>query len=192
VPFRPGFQALTLVAAFIGITSSLSRSTNIRQRAWIEKVQGRLKVTTEILGNMKAVKMLGLSSTVSNLLQDLRRDEISSSSSYRKVLLSVVVICKSSSMEITKYRSDSCSWSTIPPCPHCHVWTVCCNFSSLGRIVAQCPASVQLADFDHPFHDACHGLHTDASQGHTSSWLLQPCSRVLQLWSQCLGQRAKH
>lgn len=70
------------------------------QRRWIEKVQERLQVTSSMLGDMKAVKMLGLERVMSDLVQRLRRDEISTSKSYRKRLMAMVLLCMSSDKQV--------------------------------------------------------------------------------------------
>lgn len=65
------------------------------QRRWIEKVQERLHVTSSMLGDMKAVKMLGLEQVMANLVQKLRRDEIETSKAFRKLLMAMVLLCMS-------------------------------------------------------------------------------------------------
>lgn len=56
-----------------------------RQKAWLESTQRRINFTSEILGSMKNVKMLGLTSQISNNIQQLREDEIDISKRYRRV-----------------------------------------------------------------------------------------------------------
>lgn len=62
---------------------------------WIEKIQERLRVTTTVLGEMKAVKMLGLTDVMSTMIQRLRTDEINTSKSFRKLLVATLLLCKS-------------------------------------------------------------------------------------------------
>jgi hypothetical protein len=64
------------------------------QRRWIEKVQERLRVTSAMLGDMKAVKMLGLSPAILPIIQDLRINEINTSRSFRKLLIATLIMCK--------------------------------------------------------------------------------------------------
>lgn len=61
---------------------------------WMEKVQERLRVTSAMLGDMKALKMLGLSPAMFRVVQDLRVDEISVSRSFRKSLVALILLCK--------------------------------------------------------------------------------------------------
>lgn len=56
-----------------------------RQKAWLESTQRRINFTSEILGSMKNVKMLGLTSQMSHNIQQLREDEIAVSKRYRRV-----------------------------------------------------------------------------------------------------------
>lgn len=81
--------------AFIAITSKLSSSLGGKQRRWMEKVQERLRVTSAMLGDMKAVKMLGLSRVMLPVVQGLRVDEINTSRSFRKSLVALILLCKS-------------------------------------------------------------------------------------------------
>lgn len=80
--------------AFIAITSRLSPLLSKAQRRWIEKVQERLRVTSAVLGDMKPVKMQGLSGTLLPVIQGLRIDEINTSQSYRKFLVAILLLCK--------------------------------------------------------------------------------------------------
>ena len=91
---------VVLVLVFIGITTKISVIQKRKQRLWIEAIQERLRTTTSLLGSLGPIKMLGLTDTVSNMIQKLRRDEIKASTAYRKVLLSVLLLCKSSTVSM--------------------------------------------------------------------------------------------
>jgi hypothetical protein len=79
----------------MAIVSKLSGASKASQVAWIEKVQARLKITSSMLGDMKAVKMLGMPSVISNIIQDLRQTEIATSKRFRKFLVLQILLCKS-------------------------------------------------------------------------------------------------
>lgn len=64
------------------------------QVSWIEKVQERLKITSAMLDDIKAVKMLGLTSVMSDIIQKLRQVEMKTSRVYRKLLVWNVLLCK--------------------------------------------------------------------------------------------------
>lgn len=72
----------------------MSRSAKEAQVAWIEKVQARLRITTSVLDDIKAAKMLGLSSVVSDTIHKLREIEMKTSKVYRKLLVWNVLLCK--------------------------------------------------------------------------------------------------
>ncbi len=72
----------------------MSKAAKTAQVAWIEKVQERLRITSTMLDDMKAVKMLGLSTVMSNMIQKLRKVEIQTSKIYRKLLVWNVLLCK--------------------------------------------------------------------------------------------------
>ncbi|KAI1339794.1 ABC transporter [Xylariaceae sp. FL0016] len=76
-----------VVLICIACTFLLTEGSKISQRAWIEKVQARLRITTESLNGIKEVQMLGLSDVMSSAIQGARKAEIQTSRRYRKLLL---------------------------------------------------------------------------------------------------------
>ncbi|PTB72853.1 P-loop containing nucleoside triphosphate hydrolase protein [Trichoderma longibrachiatum ATCC 18648] len=83
---------IALVLVFIGITSQISVAAQRAQVAWIEKVQERLRATTSLLGDIKAIKMLALPHVVSQLLNNLRRHEIKTSKKFRELLVATLML----------------------------------------------------------------------------------------------------
>lgn len=83
-----------LYVVFIAATSRISVATKTAQMRWIERIQQRLRVTTVILGDMKAVKMLGFGRVMTGVLQRLRVDEVETSKSFRKLLVTTLLLCK--------------------------------------------------------------------------------------------------
>ena len=77
------------------IVSKFSGASKSSQVAWIEKVQARLKITSSMLGDMKAVKMLGMTNVMFNIIQGLRKTEIATSKQFRKFLVLQLLLCKS-------------------------------------------------------------------------------------------------
>ncbi|KAJ0366306.1 hypothetical protein COL154_003895 [Colletotrichum chrysophilum] len=61
--------------------------TLMAQTVWIERLQKRVAVTATMLGDMKAIKMLGLPEVLSGVILQLRRIELSGSEKFRKLLL---------------------------------------------------------------------------------------------------------
>ncbi|WDK11393.1 ABC transporter [Colletotrichum graminicola] len=83
---------IILVLIFISAMSKISVATKTAQMRWIEKIQERLRTTSAMLGEMKAVKMLGLGEVMSNKIRHLREDEINTSRSFRKLLVATLVL----------------------------------------------------------------------------------------------------
>ncbi|TDZ71708.1 ABC transporter atnG [Colletotrichum trifolii] len=83
---------IALVLVFIAAMSKISVASRTAQMRWIEKIQERLRVTTAMLGEMKAVKMLGLTDVVSTTIQKLRTEEINTSKSFRKLLVATLLL----------------------------------------------------------------------------------------------------
>lgn len=63
----------------------LAGHVTTRQKAWLEAVQRRINYTSEALGSMRNVKMLGLTGQMSANIYELRSGEIDISRRYRKV-----------------------------------------------------------------------------------------------------------
>ncbi|KAL7923567.1 multidrug resistance-associated protein [Trichoderma austrokoningii] len=83
---------IALVLVFIVITSQISVAAQRAQVAWIEKVQDRLRATTALLGDVKAIKMLALPSVVSTLLTNFRTREIKTSKTFRELLIATLIL----------------------------------------------------------------------------------------------------
>jgi hypothetical protein len=64
------------------------------QKAWIERIQKRLAVTSTMLGDPKAVQMLGLKALLFNVINELRELELKDSMRFRKMVVIVAVLCK--------------------------------------------------------------------------------------------------
>ena len=62
--------------AATGITAYLTPKIHAALKAWIEVIQTRVAFTSDMLGSMRSVKMLGLTDLVQSLVQDLRVKEV--------------------------------------------------------------------------------------------------------------------
>ncbi|CZT49492.1 related to multidrug resistance-associated protein [Rhynchosporium secalis] len=74
------------------ITSNLSNLVSSRQKVWLEAIQSRVNFTSEVLGSMKSVKMLGLSEKLGSTLQAMRYGELELSKKFRRLSSSLVLI----------------------------------------------------------------------------------------------------
>lgn len=58
-----------------------------RQAAWLEAIEKRISVTSQMLGSMKGVKMCGLTDVLSTRIHALRNDELRISGKFRRLLI---------------------------------------------------------------------------------------------------------
>jgi ATP-binding cassette subfamily C (CFTR/MRP) protein 1 len=56
-----------------------------RQRAWLDAIQSRLNFTSEVLGSLKSVKMLGLIDKMGDMIQGMRNKELTVSRKFRRI-----------------------------------------------------------------------------------------------------------
>lgn len=82
----------TDLQASVALTSRVAAQFGPAQRAWVERVQKRVAVTAGLLGYMKVVKMLGLSAVVESLIAQLRKTELQTSVSFRRLLVWQVLL----------------------------------------------------------------------------------------------------
>lgn len=66
----------------------IATATGNAQVPWLEAIEGRLAVTTKALGQMKAIRMAGMTDSIHKIVTRLRNDEIRASRLFR--LLSVL------------------------------------------------------------------------------------------------------
>lgn len=85
---------LTARIVFIGATMRLAAAANSSQVAWIEKIQERLKTTSYVLDNLRSIRLVGFQRILESKIEELRRDEVQTSESYRKVLIGMLLLCK--------------------------------------------------------------------------------------------------
>lgn len=71
----------------------VSKASNKAQKIWLEKIAKRLDATSSMLGDMKAVKMLGLSAVLGKIVSQLRCEEVQASQKFRYLLLWEIVLC---------------------------------------------------------------------------------------------------
>jgi ATP-binding cassette, subfamily C (CFTR/MRP), member 1 len=56
-----------------------------RQKIWLEAIQDRINFTSEILGSMVSVKMLGLTNKMASIIQAMRVRELDLSKRFRRL-----------------------------------------------------------------------------------------------------------
>jgi ATP-binding cassette, subfamily C (CFTR/MRP), member 1 len=78
---------------FIATIPVSTRSADA-QKAWVERVETRIAITSTMLGDLKAIKMLGLEHVLLSLISGLRQIELNTSARFRRLLFAQVVIGK--------------------------------------------------------------------------------------------------
>ncbi|KAI8264025.1 ABC transporter [Colletotrichum sp. SAR11_239] len=85
----PVVISIVCVVGVIPISKTIGKA----QTVWIERLQKRVAVTATMLGDMKAIKILGLPDVLSGVILQLRRIELSGSEKFRKLLLWQGIAC---------------------------------------------------------------------------------------------------
>jgi ATP-binding cassette subfamily C (CFTR/MRP) protein 1 len=82
-----------LVVTILAVSILLVIASRIAtaQKEWLAGIQVRVNVTAKVLQTMKGVKMLGLTSTLSDIIQRLRTAEITSSLRVRRLMASGII-----------------------------------------------------------------------------------------------------
>lgn len=77
-------ETLTFLAA---TATSMKAATFVtsRQKIWLEAIQDRINFTSEILGSMANVKMLGLTDKMTTIIQSMRVKELNLSKRFRRL-----------------------------------------------------------------------------------------------------------
>lgn len=74
-----------------GTSARLATFVTSRQKIWLEAIQTRINFTSEILGSMMSVKMLGLTEQMTSTIQSMRVQEMELSKRFRR--LSSMNVC---------------------------------------------------------------------------------------------------
>lgn len=76
---------LVVISSVVALTFTISSRMGAAQQGWSKKIQTRVNATAKALQAMKGVKMLGLTSNLSDTLLRFRRNEVSSSLKVRRL-----------------------------------------------------------------------------------------------------------
>ena len=82
--------AVFLLCSIGGLAVGASMAS--RQRHWLEAIQKRVKITADMLGSMKEVRMAGLQARLKAELQYLREEEIKASGGFKNALIYIVTL----------------------------------------------------------------------------------------------------
>ncbi|RQM08295.1 hypothetical protein DH86_00001494 [Scytalidium sp. 3C] len=76
---------LPVVLAAAYASSQVAKKTIPRQRQWMQAVQKRVVVTSEVLASIKGMKMLGLTKIITDMVHGMRKQELVKSKRFRYV-----------------------------------------------------------------------------------------------------------
>ncbi|KAF5682935.1 major facilitator family transporter [Fusarium denticulatum] len=77
-----GAAIFSIIGSVIAVSFVMAR-----QAAWLEAIEKRISVTSQMLGSMKGVKMCGLTDVLSTRIHNLRTDELRISGKFRRLLI---------------------------------------------------------------------------------------------------------
>ncbi|KAF9890446.1 hypothetical protein FE257_005851 [Aspergillus nanangensis] len=82
--------SIFILCSLVGL--GVASTMGARQRRWLEAIQQRVQVTSEMLKNMKEIRMGGLQGPMAERLRSLRAREISESRPFKKALVMIVTL----------------------------------------------------------------------------------------------------
>ncbi|KAI2468461.1 ABC transporter type 1, transmembrane domain-containing protein [Annulohypoxylon bovei var. microspora] len=83
---------VVVVGCCVVLLSILGRYTGPRQKAWMEKIQKRVGLTANAIGQMKFLKISGLAAPVEESIQNMRVDELKTGSKFRMTIVFSAII----------------------------------------------------------------------------------------------------
>ncbi|KAH8703553.1 P-loop containing nucleoside triphosphate hydrolase protein [Talaromyces proteolyticus] len=131
-----------LVLAFVLMTFKISARGKRYQKLWAEKVEERLAVTSSMLGDMRAIKMLGLSDKLFDIVDKLRRTEIYESRKFRILLVGEIFF--SNSPTVLAPVVTFAAFVAIAAARHEHSILTAQAFTSLSLISLQTTPALSL------------------------------------------------
>lgn len=72
-----------------------------QQRIWMQAIQKRTGITSSMLGAMKGIKMTGLSRFVNKQIQDLRKSEVQTSLTLKRLLVGNAMMSESDPLDLS-------------------------------------------------------------------------------------------
>ncbi|KAL4964262.1 P-loop containing nucleoside triphosphate hydrolase protein [Aspergillus stella-maris] len=82
--------AVFVLCSILGLGVASTMGT--RQRLWLEAIQSRVQVTSEMLKSMKEIRLSGLQASMASKLEALRGEEITQSRPFKKALVAIVTL----------------------------------------------------------------------------------------------------
>lgn len=79
---RQSTNPVSIIGSVIAVSFVMAR-----QAQWLEAIEKRIAVTSQMLGSMKGVKMCGLTDVLGTHIQAMRREELRISGKFRRLLI---------------------------------------------------------------------------------------------------------
>ncbi|KAM0248820.1 hypothetical protein ACHAQJ_009306 [Trichoderma viride] len=87
------FAAPVVVVAICSVCiTAVSRLSGKFQKVWMEKIQKRVGVTSNMVGKMKSLKISGMTGSMESIVQQLRLDEVKAGSNFRATMVLAFVV----------------------------------------------------------------------------------------------------
>ena len=84
---------LLIVLICAGCTSFLAKMSMAKQKIWMAKLQKRVSLTSNVIGQMKHIKISGLSAPVDDSVHQMRIDELEAGNAFRRIIIISVAVC---------------------------------------------------------------------------------------------------
>ena len=85
---------IVIVAASVYASAHVTKRIGRRQARWVKAIQRRISITSSMLGSMKSVKMMGVSSNLFDTLNSHRIRELNLSKQFRMMSLWRILTCE--------------------------------------------------------------------------------------------------
>jgi hypothetical protein len=73
-------------------SSQIAKRIRVRQRGWMQAVQKRVALTSDVLSSIKGMKILGLTEMITRNVQDTREEELQKSKLFRHMQIINITI----------------------------------------------------------------------------------------------------
>jgi ABC-type multidrug transport system fused ATPase/permease subunit len=83
---------LVVVGCCVVLTAFLARFAGPRQKTWMERIQKRVGLTSNVIGEMKHFKIAGLVGPVEEAIQQMRVDELKTGARFRMILTWSIIV----------------------------------------------------------------------------------------------------
>ncbi|KAM7193136.1 canalicular multispecific organic anion transporter 1 [Rhypophila sp. PSN 637] len=83
---------LIVVGLCMGVTTVLAKYAMPKQKIWMAKLQKRVSLTANVIGQMKHIKISGLSDPIDESVHQMRMDELEAGNTFRRIIIVSVAV----------------------------------------------------------------------------------------------------